>query len=294
MRAVAIDLLWRQWRSLGAAATGRPVARQVDPEALILASLQCESEEPRLWTVMVDWLRSSARLSSVQRLKNLVGQFAGARELLPRLAASVTRESGDLRWRSLTRKGRNKDSPDPIRERAAGPTLESAPALMLRLRAAFGVGVKADLLAFLLGQRFRVSVATAASALGHSKPTVFRALQDLLEARMIRTTLTTTAAEYWIEAPPWEPLLGGAISRWGYWREILSYICALVQLERSTRGSASPYARAVAARDLAAEHETDLVRTELIDQELAVPRSAEWPDWKVFYSRFADRLANRV
>jgi hypothetical protein len=295
LRDVAVAILWRQWRALGAAATGRPVARQIDLEVLILASLEFEPLEPRLWTVMVDWLRVSARLSSVQRLKNLVGQFSRAGEMLPRLASFVTRASGDARWRSLGRSGaRRGKAPAPARQRAAGPTLESPPALMLRLRAAFGVGVKADLLAFLLGQRVRVSVATVASALGHSKATVFRALQDVLEAGMIRTAPTTTASEYWLDTSPWASLLGGKLSHWGYWREILSYVCGLVELERSTRPSASEYARAVSLRRLAEEHHSDLVRAELIDQNLAVPRSAEWQDWKVFHAQLADRLSDRA
>jgi len=297
LRGVAIDILWRQWRALGAAATGRPVTKQVDLEVLVLASLNFESDEPRLWTVMVDWLRVSARLSSVQRLKNLVGQFVGAGERLPRLAGVVTRDAGDARWRSLIQRAtRAGKSPAPVRERAAGPTLESPPVLVLRLRAAFGVGVKADLLAFLLGQRFRVSVATAASALGHSKPTVFRALQDLLEAGMIRTTPVPAAAEYWLDTPHWRSLLGGReeIARWGYWREILSYVCGVVQLESAARPSATEYARAVDLRRLTEAHEADLVRAELIDRELQLPRSADGQEWRGFRTRLVERLVDRV
>ena len=295
LRDRAIDLLWRQWRTVGAAATGRPVTKQVDLEVLILASLEFESDEPRLWTVMVDWLRLSARLSSVQRLKNLVAQFPHAGGQLPRLAALVARESGDARWRSLTQSHvRRGKSSAPVRQRSAGSTLEAPPALMLRLRAAFGVGVKADLLAFLLGQRFRVSVATVASALGHSKATVFRALQDLLEAGMIRTTPTPTASEYWLDASSWGSLLGGEISRWGYWREILSYLCELAWMEKTARRAASDYARAVDARKVAEDHEADLVRSQWVDQDLAVPRSAELPDWKAFHARLAQRLSDHV
>ena len=166
---------------------------------------------------------------------------------------------------------------------------------MLRLRAAFGVGVKADLLAFLLGQRFRVSVATAAAALGHSKPTVFRALQDLLEAQMIQTTPVPSAAEYWLDTPQWSHLLGGPeqIARWGHWREILSYVCGVVRAS-ATRSSVSDYARAAGMRTLTEAQEADLVRAELVDPELPVPRSADAQEWKRFQATLAERLAERV
>src|SRR5262245_38933426 len=61
LRDLAIDIVWRQWRAIGGAASGQSVTRQVDPEALILASLTFDYDEPRLWTVMLDWLRASAR-----------------------------------------------------------------------------------------------------------------------------------------------------------------------------------------------------------------------------------------
>lgn len=297
LRDVTLDVLWRQWRALGAAATGGPVTKQVDLEVLILGSLEFEYDEPRLWTVMVDWLRTSARLSSVQRLKNLVGQFTGAENQLARLAGVVTRDAGDARWRSLTQSSsRGAKQPKPVRSRASGPTLESPPALLLRLRAGFGVGVKADLLAFLLGQRFSVSVATAASGLGHSKATVFRALQDLREAGMVRSSARQSAAEYWVETMEWASLLGGrdAIARWGYWREIVAYVAALTHIENATRPVASEYARVVTVRRLLEEREPELARAGLVDRELRVPSSVVSTDWTAFHMMLAERLAEHA
>lgn len=296
MRDATVDVLWRQWRALGAAATGTPVHRQVDPEVLCLASLVFEAHEPRLWVAMVDWLRVGARLVSVQRLKNLGDAIVGAGEHLPRLAATVVRDAGDARWRSLApARSRAPKLPAPVRARAGGLTLDAPPALMLRLRAAFGVGVKADLLAFLLGQRLRVSVATAATALGISKPTAFRGLQDLLDARIVNAIDLPTATEYWLDPARWLPLLAvtDETPRWGSWHEILAYVTAVARWDQmGTRGSA--YARVVSLRELAASHEPDLVRAEVLDNELALPRSAAADAWRSFHARLAERIAKRA
>jgi hypothetical protein len=287
-----VDLLWRQWRALGAAAAGAPVHTQVDPEVLCLGSLAFEDQEPRLWIAMADWLRLGARLMSVQRLKNLSGQIAGARHGLPRLAVTVMRDARDARWRSLVEpRTRALKPPAPVKPRTAGPTLQAPPALVLRFRAAFGVGVKADLLAFLLGQRFRVSVATVATALGHSKPTVFRALQDLLATGLVRSTELPTAAEYWLDAPHWAPLLGGteAVPRWGFWREVVAYVTVVTHWEQPARPApASEYARATALRELAAPFESSLVRAGALEEKLALPRSPSLSDWRGFHAELAD------
>jgi hypothetical protein len=68
-----IDLLWRQWCSLGVSGHAAPVNQSLllDPEALLLATTAVGRSEPRLFDEMVDWLNSFGGLVSLQRLKNL-------------------------------------------------------------------------------------------------------------------------------------------------------------------------------------------------------------------------------
>jgi hypothetical protein len=293
-----LDLLWRQWRAIGGAAAGGPVATQVDPEALCISSLVLEEHEPRLWITMVDWLRLGAPVMSVQRLKNLAAQFPDGRALLERLALTAVAEAKDARWRSLlgeAKRGR-KEPRLSAKRRSAGPALQAAPALVLRLRAAFGVGVKADLLALLLGQPLRVSVSTAAAALGYSTPTVFRAFQDLRAAGFVRSADLPAAAEYWLDARRWYEVLGGqdAVAPWGFWREILTYVCGVLRWEDDTkRRDLSEYARGAALRELAARHEADLVRAGVVEPGLALPRSPVLADWRELHRGLAERLAAR-
>ncbi len=290
-----LDLLWRQWRAIGGAAAGRgAITKQVDPEALCLASLYLQEAEPRLWTVMVDWLRLGSALLSVQRLKNLAKQFPPVEDRLRALAAAAVEEAKDARWRSLLgpRPARKAAPRKPMKLRGGGPALTAPPALVLRLRAAFQVGVKADLLAFLLGQPLRVSVSTAAQSLGYSVPPVFRALQDLVAAQLVQSGDFPSGAEYWVHIERWHEVLGGwqAIARWGFWREVLVYVCAALALEqRGQYRKGSDYARAAALRELALRHEGGLVRSGLVEH--GVPRSPSLEEWGAFHAELARRLA---
>lgn len=299
-----LDVLWRQWRAIGGAAAGGAATTQVDPETLCLASLVLQPHEPRLWTTMIDWLRLGAALVSVQRLKNLADEFPGSRDLLPRLAATVLEEGKDARFRALLTRlagaraeRRTRIGSHPPKQRSGGPALQASAALLLRLRAAFGVGVKADLVAFLLGQRVRVSVAMVAAALCYSTPAVFRALQDLRVAGFVRSTDQPTAAEYWIDTYRWYDLLGGqkAVAYWGFWRETIAYVAAVLAWEEEAgRRSFSEYARATSLRQVAEHHEPDLVRAGLLGPELALPQSANLADWREFHKHLAQRVLDRV
>jgi hypothetical protein len=289
------DVAWRQWRAIGGAAAGGPARTQVDPEVLCLVSLTLESSEPRLWVAMTDWLRLGASLVSVQRLRNLSQQFPEAPRQLPRLAAAVVEQARDGRWRALmAKRARDRTVEQRVRQRSAGPALTLGPALMLRLRAAFSVGVKADLLAFLLGQPYRTSLAAATAGLGYSTPTVFRALQDLHSAAFVQAAELPTATEYWVDTAQWHSVLGGqsALPRWGFWRELLAYACAAVQLMKdSERRSLTHYATGVRIRDLATQHQAGLARAGVLDPGSQLPRSPELAEWRQFHRKLADRIA---
>lgn len=253
---------------------------------------------------MTDWLRLGAALVSVQRLKNLAAQFPVGRQLLERLAAAVLQEANRARCKTLLpRSGKaraehgTKVRSVPPKQRSAGPALQAPAALLLRLRAALGVGVKADLLAFLLGQRLRVSVATAAAALAYSTPTIFRALQDLRAAGFVRSTDKPSGAEYWVEAQRWYSVLGGqnAVAYWGFWRETLAYIAAMLAWEEGAeRRSLSEYALGTSLREVAQRYEPDLVRAGLVEPGLALPQSAALGDWRELHRHLAKRLRSQV
>jgi hypothetical protein len=290
-----VDLLWWQWRAIGGAAAGGSVKKQVDLEVLCIASLVLEEHEPRLWTTLTDWVFLGSSLVSVQRLKNLAPSFPKGAEKIERLARFAVDDAKDARWSSLLssdKKSRAR-SRVAVKQRSAGPALLTGPALAVRMRAAFGVGVKADLIAFLLGQHYRVTVNASAAALGYATPSVFRALQDLQAAGLVRVADLPTAAEYAMDAVNWHQVLGGMqnIAYWGYWREVITYVCAVLDWEeRVKREKLSDYARGASVRELSEKHKTDLARSGALDQHVTFPESHALGEWRAFHDFLAKRF----
>ena len=146
----ASDAAWKQWGSILSIPSGDRVARAiVDPEALILSSVVLANQESRLWRVCRIWAGRGTRLLSVQRMKNIATSFDASIE--PRLfefAHIAVTKGNDMRWRKLAKATeRTSSRNDP----SATPRVTVPPALMLRMRLGFGVGIKADVLRSLLG-----------------------------------------------------------------------------------------------------------------------------------------------
>ena len=288
-------MLWRQWRAVGgAASSSHPVHKQIDPEMLCLASLAFIDEDPRLAVVLEDWLRLGASHLSTQRTKNIASTIPAGERLASCLARVATTAANDPRWKSLLSRGTIGSRNETIRQRSGGPDLLTPPSLMLRLRNAFGVGVKADLLAFLIGQRIRASVSTAAESLVYSVPTIFRGLQDLRASGFVQVTEQTAAAEYWIEAPNWQPILGGPYAYWGFWREVFGYALTVVAWDRNNTTKASAYAQATSLRAAALPHGPALIRAAGIDEKLPLPESPNLTEWKEYHRRLATWIAGRA
>ena len=144
-REAAVEAVWRQWSLLGAPVTGaNPTPRSViDPEALLLLSASMRSTERRLDDVLAWWAAAGSTLVSVQRTTTLLRRFPPAVRtgMAPFAAAAV--EAGDGRWVALSRAA-DEGTLTSRGKRGGEPRLIPYPALMLRLRAGFGVGVKAE------------------------------------------------------------------------------------------------------------------------------------------------------
>jgi hypothetical protein len=211
------ETLWIQWRTLGGqVAAPRAPGAIVDPEALVLASLCLADDEPRLWDMLFGFAGVGSRLLSVQRVKRALGTFPiQAEERLPRFASWVTTAAKDPRWRSLAGK-----PAEPWRAGKVAPPaarMGEPAALMLRLRTAFGVDVRTDTLAYLLGHRGAwADVREISQALLYAKFSVRGACEALAVARLAQTT-TQRPVTYRVEqqrwtaflelkeAPPWRP-----------------------------------------------------------------------------------------
>jgi hypothetical protein len=258
LREAAAEAAWTQWSAISTVAASRRAARSiVDPEALSLVSMALRDHEPRLWSAVVTWAQSGARLLSVQRAKNLVRLFpAPVRERLAEFAVLAMREGGDRRWRSFGGSPRPTAAPlAQSRPKKGVPLLAGGAALMLRLRLGLGVGIKPDVLAYLIGNAGRPSpVVPIARATGYQGRAVRRALEELAAAGFIESRPRTPVA-YRVDNAKWAGLLEFEPQQpppWHEWAVLYALAAALDEWSRDL--PQSELVLASEARDLVGAH----------------------------------------
>lgn len=275
----AVGCCWRQWQELSGSVTTTSAHRAraiIDLEALLLLSLSVLEHERRLQDMIHWWASVGSRLMSVQRLSTLADRFSKqAQGRMAMFAESAVRE-GDRRWRrylqddSTTSERRVKGPPEPF--------LFESSALMARLRAGFGVGVKADALCFLIGMReLPAPVRLIARAIGYSEPSVYAATREMAWARLIHRVDDAPIAyvaypRFWKEWLGSEPASQGepsALPAWRFQAQVYGFLSRAIQWSGSPVSSDSPYLLASAARDLYEQHREafDLNRIQVPDPE---------------------------
>ena len=251
----------------GATAGVSPVPSVVDPEALVLLSAVLSPGEPRLDAALAWWAVSGPRLLSVQRLKALAGGFPPCMSALVEFGARAW-VAGDRRWFSSAASvpslpgGPPADGPPPpVHE----PSLRHPSALLLRLRAGFGVGAKSDVLALLLGtggsaggRRAGGTGLTArqmARELAYAAGTVKRVAHELALAGMVDES-DEHPARYAGRGQAWAELLaprgprratagGATLPTWGQWAQRFALTAhALAWCERAAASAGSSGASA--------------------------------------------------
>jgi hypothetical protein len=180
-----LDLLWRQWTTLGVAGHGERESRLVDPDALLLATCIFGRYEPRLFDEMLDWLEVNGWCINVQRVRSLLKRYPfGCERLIACIGALLSKGAETAKWRRLSlcaepvkpgtdleplfyqADGRPQPvfgQPEPrfarygwhrgnleLRGMSQPPNPELPANLLFCLRALFGVNARADILAYLL------------------------------------------------------------------------------------------------------------------------------------------------
>lgn len=264
LRSVATDLVWGQWRTVGApAASGRKARSIVDPEALLLLSLYLADSERRLVRLASWWAKAGARLLSAQRVKNLLREYAhgGLHELVGGFAQLALEQANDVRWRTLAKGGAH---PAPrAKDLGATPAFTEPAALLLRLRVGFGVGLKADALTFLLGcHGGKQTVKQIGAATSYNVGSVRRAVEEMAAARLV-SAWRTAPASYSAEVDAWSELLGLGEEPplWRYWAAVFPLVVAVLEWAKGSSRAATPYVRSSQARDLAERHRAALALT---------------------------------
>jgi hypothetical protein len=289
----AIESAWVQWRSLGSLITTPKRARSmVDPEALVLASLTLRDHERRLWDVLASWAVTGSKLLSVQRMKNLASKYPGrTSDRLAEFARIALMEGGDHRWQKLAGA---ESGPRPRTQELSSPGAKGwdPAALVVRLRLGIGVGLQADIVAFLLSQRGAwASSRVIAEATGYSVYAIRRTADKMAEARFVEST-ANKPLEYRADRSTWRTVLGleEDVLPWRYWFQAYAFVADLVvlsedgQLEASTK-----YLLSSRLRDLAEKHEDALRLNRVLSPE---PRQSTGEGYLAAFEQVAEGLAS--
>lgn len=232
--------LWKQWSALGVAGTAAGEARWIlDPEALLLFTLESARSEPRLFDEVLDWLVKNGERIDVQRLRNLADEdkeYPVA--LLNAVASMLAEHETSAKWSRLARfvpdpaakrvpliqlrsdaampKLRSHDphferagflrSPFEAREMSQPIAMQAGPCARFRLRAFFGIGIRAEAVLYLLTHP-ESHADDVARAIGYSFPGVQQVLREMGESGLVQARRAGREKRYWVEKERWSEFL---------------------------------------------------------------------------------------
>jgi hypothetical protein len=271
-----LDALWRQWAVLGAGAAARGPARAVvDPEALVMASLWFLDREPRLGDLLASWVVSNSALLSMQRLRNVADIFpASAKDRVKGVARLAVERAKDFRWKPLIGRDVPALTERPGKTLSIVAPLERPPALMLRLRALLGVGMRADIIAFMVSDAADfVTSDDVAGATVYNASAVRRLLAQLSNAGGLRRQGEDAHARYAITGSSLARVAGPRPSaglRWRFTAQVFAVVTEFLEWRRAASDRiVSPFAMEVKADELFNRH-----RRAFVAAGLVVPRPA--------------------
>lgn len=253
LRHLVLGALWSAWTDLGVAGGGPGSAQgMVDPEALLLLTLEIGREDPRLFDEVLDWLRKNGEWINVTRLGNVLRKDRLCDpSILSAVAALLAEHDSSPKWRSLAGKSGGKGtssaslflrdgrpigtslasadprfeargwlrSPVHLRGMSQPPDLHAPAAFMLRCRAFFGLNIRADAWAYLMMNRHGTA-SRMARELGYTQPRVQEAVSGMHKAGAFHVRQDGNRKEFLaIPGRGWpEPEIEQQTGSWRNWR----------------------------------------------------------------------------
>jgi len=236
-----------QWEVLGAG-PGSDESRSgaiIDPEALLLMSLWLAPRDAALRSAAHEWVARWSDLLSVQRTRNIAKGFSDVvHSELYAVAVTAHERGKDFRWTPVIAGGAGSGAaPDAataafdkrLPQGADRLAVERDALLVLRFRMAFGVGARADALAYLLARSSAwSSVTEIAQATGYTPSAIRRALDRMAEADIVLSVDDGTT-RFRCDATPWAALLGlqATVAPWQYWLQRFVFVATFVEWAES-------------------------------------------------------------
>ena len=296
-----IQFLWKEWCVLGVAGVSddRGSGRWfIDPEMLLAISLSLARWDARVFDEILDWLLVNGEWVNVSRLATIIqSDGIGDIRLVQAVASAVVDHGRKPRWNQMahsrpvgTTKPRplflaaNRRHPETVpldesflkygfkrtsfkaRAMSRSVPVGDPRCLVFRVRALFGVNVRADLLAHLivLGEDYPTQ---ASRTLGFSQKQVQDTLVELAESGVVHVRKVGGRKIYSVDTEQWWGFLYGSYvagAKHLDWRALVRALNTLLQgLERAASKSNSSYIASSAAREAMEQARPDLIASRL-------------------------------
>lgn len=288
-----LDFLWAQWSALGVSGGGvRPEDQWIiDPEATLVFSLEMARYDPRVFDEILDWLVVNGRWVDISRLRGILkGTDDVTRRLLSAVADFVSREAPTYKrkWEAIaklhkrsehtpqeilfqTKEGKPHPKPKrefplfrtygflretPVLRRMTRPVFVSkAGNLRFLLRALFGLGSRAECVAYLLTHEAG-HPSEVAREIGLSTRGAQDTLIELAQSGLVLTRVKgKRKIEYWLSKKRWLEFISGPNADeikppvWLNWISLYSALLSVWKVLNEVEETKSDYLRSSKLRE---------------------------------------------
>lgn len=254
-----LDLLWRQWTTLGVAGHGeRWQGSPIDPEALLLLTCTAGRYDARLFDAMVEWVGVNGQYLNVQRLKRIIStaQFAGS-QVVRAVAATASDSVSAAKW-AATKTVHSHGEPLPLfylKDGRPMPTVkehdpifkehglirdkyeargvvqtfrpEYSGNLVMRLRAFLGVNARCEIITYLL-LNDQGSPSSLARDAYYFPLTISKAMAEMRDSGYLTSRINGRRRDHRLEPHGWRDLLlGDSRPPWVVWPRLFRAVEAL-------------------------------------------------------------------
>lgn len=263
-----LGFLWRQWSAIGVLGEAR--AREpwvIDPEALLVFTLEIGRYDPRLFDEVMDWLVTNGHWIDMQRLRGILRKNEGTLRPMGAVSEFLVSQGHERKWSNLaklcfknipeeqellfkSKKGFVRPLTNfegdivfekygfyrpPLKpsgkSRQVIPTAEST--IRFMLRGLFGIGSRAECILYLLTHEAG-HPSEVAKAIGLSIRGTQDALIELSKSGLVMTRIKgKRKIEYWLsQGQWWEFLSKGSIEEFKkpVWIEWIALFNALLKV----------------------------------------------------------------
>ncbi len=248
-----LTLAWRQWTALGVlGTTSSEDPWAIDPEALLIFSLELCRYEPRLFDEILAWLEKNGEWLDNARLRRLLGNQEANTVCVVGGALQYLAEKGQERkWKNLVGFCESKkpaasepleplfktptgkfhpraedENIDPsfkafgfnrprikVQKEAGEVPVNAASNIRFLMRSLFGVGAKSEVLLYLLTHN-EGSPKEIADSAGLFWLSVQQALVDVSKSGLVLRRPHGKKIEYWLSRPKWWSFIAGSDLRY--------------------------------------------------------------------------------